>query len=203
MKLTAKNLCVDRSGRRIISDVSFVLKRGTALIVTGPNGSGKSTLLRAIAGLLPIAEGEVTLSNAGEDGWREHYHYLGHQNGLKPILSVSENLEFWRCFSGNSDLTVKAALKSINLGHARDLPLRYLSAGQQRRVALARLLVNRKPVWIVDEPTSGLDQASAKRFVTLAKGFCASGGILVAATHLPLGIAGAKKLELKPVQIFA
>ncbi len=198
MKLTVKNLCVNRAGRRIVSAVSFSLRAGEALVVTGPNGSGKSTLLRAVAGLLPIADGNATLEGCEDDPLREHCHYLGHQNGLKPALTARENLDFWQHFLGSPDSSAKEAFEQLDLSHALDLPVGYLSAGQQRRVAIARLLMTKKAIWIVDEPTTGLDKASAKLFTGIAKSYCASGGILIAATHLPLGIGKTKSLELAP-----
>ena len=196
MKLTVRNLCVNRAGRNVVSGVSFFLSAGDALVVTGPNGSGKSTLLRALAGLLPIADGSVALDADDESQIREHCHYLGHQNGLKPALTVKENLEFWQQFCGTAALPIEEALEKLNLSNTTELPVGYLSAGQKRRVAIARLLITNKPVWIVDEPTTGLDDASARLFTKIAKSFCASGGVLIAATHLPLGIGKTKTLEL-------
>ena len=197
IKLIAENLCLERASQRIIDNVSFELAPGEALIVTGENGAGKSTLLRGIAGLLPIVEGSVSLSGAIEGEVREYCHYIGHQNAMKSGLSVRENLDFWQKFCGEPDLSVEDALDEVELLHTIDLPFNYLSAGQKRRVAIARLLVSDRPIWILDEPTSGLDAASVNIFSSLAQAFCESDGILIAATHLPLGIEKAKTLEIK------
>ena len=115
MKLAVRNLCVDRTGHRIVSGISFELGAGEALVTTGPNGSGKSTLLRAIAGLLPVADGEIELDGCGEGLSREYCHYLGHKNGLKSTLTVAENLEFWREFCGQTGLVVPDALEQLGL----------------------------------------------------------------------------------------
>lgn len=197
MRLFANNLCVERAGRQIVSNISFDLNPGDALVITGPNGSGKSTLLRAVAGLLPITSGSITLEGGGEGLHREDCHYLCHQNGLKSALTVEENLLFWQKFYGSPGCAIESALNQLGLSHTAELPLGYLSAGQKRRVAIARLLTTPKPVWIVDEPTTGLDKASSTLFTGIAKSFCASGGILVAATHLPLGIGKTKTLKLE------
>ena len=173
VKLIIDKLCLERAGRRIIEDVSFELSSGEALIVTGENGAGKSTLLRGIAGLLPLADGEIRLEGEGfaEIRISELCHYLGHQNGMKPGLSVRENLEFWQKFCGEPDLSVEDALDEVELLHTIDLPFNYLSAGQKRRAAIARLLVSDRPIWILDEPTSGLDAASVNIFSSLCRHF--------------------------------
>ena len=198
VKLVVENLCLERAGQRIINDVSFELAPGEAMIVTGENGAGKSTLLRGIAGLLPIASGSVGLDgeNLADSRVSEYCHYLGHKNGMKPTLTVRENLDFWQKYCGEVDLSVEDALDEVDLSHTIDLPFSYLSAGQKRRVAIARLLVSDRPIWILDEPTSGLDAASVEVFSALAQAFCDSEGMLIAATHLPLGMEKAKKLEI-------
>ncbi len=200
MKLIIKNLGLTRASQAIVSDISFKLQAGEALIVTGENGSGKSTTLRGIAGLLPLNAGSVKLLDETgkqfEGEMREYCHYLGHQNGMKPALTVRENLDFWQKFCGNADMTIEEALDEVDLAHTIDLPFSYLSAGMKRRVSIARLLVSDRPIWIVDEPTAGLDAHSVKMFTNLCKAFCAGGGILIAATHLPLGIETEKTLEI-------
>jgi len=210
MKLVAKNLSVDRGWRRIVESLDFSLESGKALIVSGQNGSGKSTLLRAIAGLLPISAGELTLESEGKTITRSReiagqMHYLGALNAMKPALSVGENLAFWQGFLKGDDnigLAVRDALSGVGLAHVIDLPFGYLSTGMKRRAAIARLLVVEKPIWIVDEPTSGLDEKSAKLFTRLAADHCKKGGILIAATHLPLPIRGAAHLEIEPLATF-
>ncbi len=204
MKLSLENLCINRASNQIIDGFACSLANGEALVITGPNGVGKSTLLRAIAGLLAISFGTIHLElDTGEtlDGQyvREYCHYLGHKNGLKPSLTAAENLRFWQQFCGNPVFSSGKALDKVGLNHVLDTPIGYLSAGQKRRVAIARLLVARKPIWILDEPTTGLDDNSAKLFSDIANGHCKSGGILIAATHQTLSLANARKVELQPV----
>ncbi len=193
-------MTIERGGEEIVSGISLELNSGEALVVTGENGSGKSTTLRGIAGLLPLASGDVTLTDETgkqfENPVREYCHYLGHQNGMKMALSVRENLEFWQEFMGEALLNVEQALEEVDLAHTIDLPFNYLSAGMKRRVAIARLLVSDRPIWILDEPTSGLDAQSVKLFTSLAKAFVEDDGILIAATHLPLGLERTKTLEI-------
>jgi len=200
MKLIVENLAINRGEQEIVSGISLELNAGDALIVTGENGSGKSTTLRGIAGLLPLADGSVTLLDETgkqfEGEMREYCHYLGHKNAMKSALSVRENLDFWQKFCGDAHLSIEEALDEVALLHTLDLPFHYLSAGQKRRVSIARLLVSDRPVWIMDEPTSGLDGHSVKIFTSLCHAFCAEGGMLIAATHLPLGIETEKTLEI-------
>ena len=200
MKLIVENLNLTRASQEIVSDISFELSAGEALIVTGENGSGKSTTLRGVAGLLPINSGSVKLLDETgkqfEGETREYCHYLGHQNGMKPALTVRENLDFWQKFFGEPDLSIEEALDEVDLAHTIDLPFSYLSAGMKRRVSIARLLVSDRPIWILDEPTAGLDAQSVKMFTNLCKTFCDGGGILIAATHLPLGIETEKTLKI-------
>lgn len=208
MKFIANNIAVDRGARRIVQDVSFELANGEALIVTGENGSGKSTLLRALAGLLPLAGGGMhfdLISEGADDPMmiREHIHYLGHQNAMKAALTVRENLSFWQNFTTGGDndegegASIEEALDIVELPQTIDLPFGYLSTGMKRRVAIAKLLVSERPVWIVDEPTAGLDAKSSRMFTELCQDHCAAGGILIAATHLPLGIEGARELVVE------
>jgi heme exporter protein A len=198
MRLIAEGLSGGRGGETLFSDIGFDLGPGQALIVTGPNGSGKSTLLRALAGLLPLDAGALRLEGAG-DAWPTvgaSCHYLGHLDAMKTALTVSENLQFWRRFLGEPRLTVDAALDKVGLGGIGHLPFGYLSAGQKRRAAIARLLTSHRPLWLLDEPIAGLDARSEMDFVGLMKVHLGAGGIVVAATHQPLGIEGAKGLDL-------
>ena len=201
MKLIIENLSLSRAGQEIVTDISVELSAGEALIVTGENGSGKSTTLRGVAGLLPLSGGSVTLLDEKgkqfEGETREYCHYLGHQNGMKPALTVHENLDFWQKFCGEPDLSIEQALEEVDLAHTIELPFSYLSAGMKRRVSIAKLLISDRPIWIVDEPTAGLDAQSSKMFTNLCQTFCNGGGILIAATHLPLGIKTEKTLEIK------
>lgn len=198
MRLVADGLAGERGGEAVFSGVSFMLSRGEALIVTGPNGSGKSTLLRVVAGLLPAAAGRVALEGGGEDfpDLAGACHYLGHQNGLKTALTVAENLSFWQGYLGAPRLAVDAALETVGLPDIASLPFGYLSTGQRRRVAIARLLVSHRPVWLLDEPTAGLDAASERRFADLMRAHLDDAGIVLAATHLPLGLQEAREMRM-------
>jgi len=196
-RLTAERLAGERGGEIIFSGVDFSLVQGDCLVVTGPNGAGKSTLLRVLAGLLPVAEGGIAFEGDAEfSNLASAIHYLGHMNGMKTALSVSENLRFWQEFSGDPHLGVSEALEMVGLDEIGHLPFGYLSTGQKRRAAIAKLLVSYRPVWLLDEPTAGLDQASEAQFVALMRAHLEDDGIIVAATHLPLGIEGAKALEM-------
>lgn len=198
MRLIAENLGGERGGEPVFSGVHFVLAQGQALIVTGPNGSGKSTLLRVVAGLLPVVEGSVRIEGGGENfpTAASACHYLGHLNAMKTALSVTENLRFWRDFSGPGPSSVEEALETVGLAGIGHLPFGYLSTGQRRRAAIAKLLVSQRPLWLFDEPTAGLDKASEARFARLMTRYCEGGGMIVAATHLPLGIEGATELAM-------
>ncbi|MEM9331526.1 MAG: heme ABC exporter ATP-binding protein CcmA [Pseudomonadota bacterium] len=200
MKLIVENLALSRGGQQIVSGISFELTAGEALVVTGENGSGKSTTLRGVAGLLPLDHGQVCLFDETgkqfEEPVREYCHYLGHKNALKQNLTVRENLTFWQDFMGDTLLSVEEALEEVNLSHTIDLPSNYLSTGQKRRVAIAKLLVSDRPIWILDEPTSGLDAQSVDMFSHHIKAFCEDGGILIVATHLPLGLKDTKTLKI-------
>jgi heme exporter protein A len=198
MRLVAENLCGERGGEPVFSGIGFSLGKGEALVVTGPNGSGKSTLLRVIAGLLPASEGKVRLEGGSErfPTFASACHYLGHRHGMKTALTVAENLAFWREFLGDADLEIPEALERVGLGTIGHLPFGYLSAGQKRRAAIARLLVAHRPVWLLDEPTAGLDRASDERFSRLMGEHLRSGGMIVAATHLPLELEGAHELRM-------
>ncbi|WP_309082729.1 heme ABC exporter ATP-binding protein CcmA [Chelativorans sp.] len=198
MRLVAENVSGERGGELIFSNISFSLDPGQALLVTGPNGAGKSTLLRVIAGLLLPAEGTVQLSGGGETfpDAKAACHYLGHLNGMKTALSLVENLAFWCDFLGEPLLSPVEALEMVGLGDISHLPFGYLSTGQRRRAAIARLLVSHRPVWLLDEPTAGLDRTAEARFAELMRGHLGDGGIIVAATHLPLGLKGARELRM-------
>jgi heme exporter protein A len=198
MRLVAENLGGERGGETVFSGIHFVLAESQALIVTGPNGSGKSTLLRVVAGLLPVAEGRVSIVGGGEDfpTVAAACHYLGHLNGMKTALSVTENLRFWQDFSGTGLSSVEEALETVGLGGIGHLPFGYLSTGQRRRAAIAKLLVSFRPLWLLDEPTAGLDKASEARFGSLMMKHCEGGGMIVAATHLPLGLEEAEELRM-------
>lgn len=189
MRLIVSDLAAERGGEIIFSDLNFSLSGGQAMVVTGPNGSGKSTLLRIICGLLPAAHGEVQMEVGAEMLKPSSLiHYLGHQNAMKPALSVRENLDFWQKFHGEKALEIEEALEEVGLPDIDHLPFGYLSTGQKRRVSIAKLLISGRSVWVVDEPTAGLDRASEKRFAELMSAKLNDGGIIIAATHIPLGL---------------
>ena len=200
MRLIARDVTIERGGRRVLDRVSFTLEAGRALVVTGPNGAGKSTLLAGLAGLLPFAEGSATLEGAAdaEAPAAESCHYVGHREALKSALTPRETLDFWAALldAGEGGLDADAALARVNLSHAADFPVAYLSAGQRRRASLARVLVARRPVWLLDEPVTALDVASQARFAAVMAEHLASGGMIVAATHAPIGLEGADSLVL-------
>lgn len=203
MRLTVEALSARRGEDLIFKDISFTLSAGESLILTGRNGSGKSTLLRAVAGLLRPESGRVTWeSDAADRGTRasEACHYLGHRNAMKAELSVRENLEFWQNFvgdfAGGRGMTVTDAADAVGLSGITHLPFGYLSAGQQRRMAFAKLLVAWRPVWILDEPTAALDVSAESVFTALIKDHLGQGGIVLAATHQPLGLENAQELKM-------
>ena len=191
MRLSGQDLRCVRGGREVFSGLDFAASAGELLAITGANGSGKTSLLRVIAGLLVAAGGFVELEGGGPElSLAEQAHYLGHRDALKPALSVAENLSFWRDFLGGEMGDGGQCLAAAGLDHAAHLPAAYLSAGQRRRLSIARLLVVRRPVWLLDEPTSALDAAGQALFVRLMRDQLTAGGIIIAATHAPLGIDG-------------
>ncbi|HEY0223908.1 MAG TPA: heme ABC exporter ATP-binding protein CcmA [Pseudolabrys sp.] len=198
MQLTADNLACVRGGREVFAGLNFSLSGGEALLVTGRNGAGKSSLLRMIAGLICISVGRLALAGGEDDaGIAEQAHYLGHQDAIKPALSVRENLQFWADYLGGGN--VEPALAAVDLVQLADLPAAYLSAGQRRRLSIARLVAVRRPLWLLDEPTSTLDAPSQKRLAELMRGHLAGGGMIVAAAHGSIGLERARELTLGPV----
>ena len=197
MRLVASDLGCVRGGRQVFSGIGFAVDAGEALLVTGPNGAGKSSLLRLIAGLVGVAGGGIALDGGdGELTIGEQAHYLGHQDALKSALSVSENLAFWACVLGSGAAKVDAALATVGLGNLARLPALYLSAGQRRRLSIARLIAIARPIWLLDEPTSGLDASGQTMLADLMRAHLAGGGLVLAATHGPIGLDGAKALPL-------
>ncbi len=195
--LQAEQVAAFRGERLVLQDVDLTVPAGGALLLVGPNGSGKSTLLRLLAGLLRPAAGRVLWN--GEDALADpsahgaRLVYVGHQDAVKPGLTAAENLSF-AARAGGGD--VATGLAALGLATLADLPARMLSAGQKRRLALARLAVSAAPLWLLDEPTLGLDVTSVARFGTLLAAHRARGGLAVAATHLPLPLPGAAELRL-------
>jgi heme exporter protein A len=189
MRLSGHGLRCVRGGREVFAGLEFAAASGEAVAVTGRNGSGKTSLLRLIAGLLVPAAGTIALDGGdAELTVPEQCHYLGHRDALKPALSVAENLTFWADFLGGERSDAAECLSTVGLDHATHLPAGFLSAGQRRRRSLARLLTIRRPVWLLDEPTNALDVAGQDMFGGLMREHLSRGGLIVAATHAPLGI---------------
>ena len=187
-----------RGGRIVFEGLSFSVAAGAALVLTGPNGSGKSSLLRQIAGLLESADGALLFEGGDPElTLAEQAHYLGHLDALRPAMTVAETLRFWAAWLGaDAAAKVPDALESMGLAPLADLPVGYLSAGQKRRLALARFIAAPRPIWLLDEPTVALDAASIGRLGAVMQAHLAGGGIIVGATHLDLGLAGAQTLRL-------
>ena len=203
MRLAAENLTLERGGRRLFANLSFEARAGEALVVTGPNGAGKSSLLRGLAGFLSFANGSVRLESGAAASLQEQAHYLGHADALKAALTAAENLSFWAEMLGGTAANVAPALARLGLPHVADFPVRALSAGQKRRVALARLLVAPRALWLLDEPTTALDVAAQALFAGIMRAHLETGGIVVAATHAPLGLEGAKSVRLEGARVGA
>lgn len=196
----AEKIAVARGEDIVIEGLTLEVLTGEALVVRGANGSGKSTLLRALAGLLPLESGAIKLADNTEFGDAkvpDLCHYLGHDNAMKPAMTVGENLNFWQDFAGQPHLDIDKALEMVGLGGLETIPVAHLSTGQRRRASIARLLVSWRPVWLLDEPTSGLDAESEAQFVALMQAHLEDDGLIIAATHLPLDIAGARFLDLE------
>lgn len=197
MRLSASELVCRRGGREVFAGLTFSAAAGETLVITGPNGAGKSSLLRMIAGLVRIHAGLLTLADGNPDlTIPEQVHYLGHQDALKPSLSVLENLRFWTDYLGGGGSSVDAGLAAVGLGDLAALPAAYLSAGQKRRLSVARLVTVIRPVWLLDEPTAALDRTAQERLAVLMLDHLGRGGLILAATHAPIGIAAARELRL-------
>jgi heme exporter protein A len=202
VQLVAENLVLERGERTIVDDLSFTLEDGEVLILTGPNGSGKTTLLRALAGFLPPASGAVRLVEGPQEcELSEICHFVGHLDGLKPHLTLKENLLFWADYlAGAFDRDwvprVYMALEHFGLRELADIPAGYLSDGQKRRLAIARLLAVRRPLWLLDEPTVSLDAAAINALVDALDEHVINGGIAIIATHVPLPIVRYRSIDL-------
>ena len=199
MQLKGDNLVCSRGGREVFVGLNFSLSGGEALVVTGRNGAGKSSLLRMIAGLVHIAGGRLELDGGEADASiGEQSHYVGHQDSVKPSLTVGENLKFWARYLGAIESTIDSALQAVELAPLADLPAAYLSAGQRRRLSIARLVAVPRPLWLLDEPTSALDVPSQNRLADLMRSHLAGGGMIVAAAHGPIGLERARELKMGP-----
>jgi heme exporter protein A len=197
MRLSAYELACVRGGHQVFAGVGFSLTAGEALLVLGPNGAGKSSLLRVIGGLLRPSTGRLTLEDGDPElSIAEQAHYLGHLDALKPSLTVWENLAFWADALAGSRSAATAALSRLALDRITAIPAAYLSAGQRRRLSIARLIAVYRPIWLLDEPTSSLDRAGQATLVGLMRQHLADGGLILAATHDPVGLDGARELRL-------
>jgi heme exporter protein A len=197
MRLSASDLACRRGGRDVFAGVSFAIASGESLAIRGRNGAGKSSLLRMVVGLVRIAGGSLALEGGDPElTVGEQAHYLGHQDALKPSLSVAENLRFWSAFLGSAATDTKEPLAAVGLDTLADLPAAFLSAGQRRRLSIARLLAVKRPIWLLDEPSSTLDAAAQVRLGDIMQTHLAGGGIILAATHGALGLGGARELPL-------
>lgn len=189
MSLHVTNLTITRGGLPVLTGLTFSLTAGQALILRGPNGAGKTTLLRTIAGLQPAVQGTI-------DGAEDQIAYGAHSDGLKAMLSVTENLQFWADVFGQNG--IDAAVAAFDLEHLRDRLAGTLSAGQKRRLGLARLLISGRPIWVLDEPTVSLDTASVALFAEAVRRHLAQGGMALIATHIDLGLNEAAILDITP-----
>ena len=197
MSFTAETLACVRGERMVFRDLSFAIEPGGALLLQGPNGSGKSSLLRLCAGFLAAAHGRLLWNGADVaadmESWRERFLYVGHLDAIKPAFTVRRNLEFWAALCGGD---VNAALARFDMAGLADVPGRYLSAGQRRRANLARLALRPAPLWLLDEPTTALDKSAVALLAAAVAAHRAAGGMVLAATHLDLGLANVAVLEL-------
>ena len=189
MELNVSDLAVARGGVPVLEGVCFRVRAGEALILRGPNGCGKTTLLRTIAGLQPALSGEIGLE-------REAMAYAAHADGLKAVLSVRENLQFWADVFGTG--AIEPALEAFDLRGLLDRPAGALSAGQKRRLGLARMVVTGRPVWVMDEPTVSLDIAAVAMFAEAVRAHLKGGGLALLATHIDLGLDEARVLDVAP-----
>lgn len=189
MELNVTDLGVARGGIPVLEGLSFRLQSGEALILRGPNGIGKTTVLRTVAGLQPPLSGQIGLE-------REAIAYAGHADGIKSTLTVTENLRFWADIFGTG--AIEAALQAFDLAPLADRTAGALSAGQKRRLGLARMVVTGRPVWVLDEPTVSLDTAAVALFAQAVRDHLAGGGMALMATHIDLGLAEARILDMAP-----
>lgn len=191
-----------RGGRLVFTGLTFRVAPGDALTLLGPNGSGKSSLLRIMAGLLKPFRGTLAWEDAAlsedPDVHRRRTHYVGHQDAVKPVLTAAENLAFWAALGGADDPArrARAALERLGVPHIAGVPGRYLSAGQKRRLNLARILAAPARLWLLDEPTVALDRAAVRLLEEIIAEHRAGGGMVVLSTHTDIAMDGARTLHL-------
>ena len=198
MSLSISNLSCQRGGRTIFSGLSLEIKAGEAVILRGPNGAGKSTLLRVIAGLIPAQAGEISLNGTAStdrDDFQGQITYAGHLDAIKPQLTVSENLHFWAQLFESEN--VAKTMRDFRLDEIADRPAHACSAGQKRRLGLARIAVTSRPLWLLDEPTVSLDTQTTSRFAATIDAHCAAGGMAFIATHIDLGLKALRSFEMQ------
>ncbi|MBL94847.1 MAG: Cytochrome c biogenesis ATP-binding export protein CcmA [Alphaproteobacteria bacterium MarineAlpha3_Bin5] len=196
----ARNLKCCRGDRTVFRGLSFCLEEGQALVLKGRNGSGKSSLIRILAGLLSPVSGDViwegeTVFNEPEEHF-QRFQYIGHLNAIKPTLTISENITYWVKLHGGKLAYLTKALKKFDLENVLDLPVRFLSAGQKRRVGLVRLIVSSSVIWLLDEPATSLDNAMIEQLENIIRDHRKEGGIVILSTHQNLKLDDAIELQL-------
>jgi len=196
VSLRAHDIACQRGGRTLFQGLSFALAPGEALLVSGPNGAGKTSLLRQIAGLLPLADGQLAATGPDDTPLAELCHYVAHADAAKSALSVRENLAFWANYLEGGESGLAQALNAFGLNPLADLPAGLLSAGQKRKLALSRLFASPRPIWLLDEPSVSLDAASVKRLDAAIRDHLKAGGIALVSSHVPLKTRFAHELAL-------